>query len=76
MDIHFEKAEIIKRVEKIHDASLIQALKSLLDFGLSKQAESNAELEESIEKALKQSKSGDVKSHREAFSQIRSRHKA
>ena len=76
MDIHFEKAEIIKRVEKIQDASLIQVLKNLLDFGLSKQSESDAALENSIEKALRQSKNGEVKPHSKAISQIRSQYKA
>lgn len=39
MDISSEKAEIMKRFEQIHDISLIRAIKNLLDFGLSKQAE-------------------------------------
>jgi hypothetical protein len=32
MDISSEKAEIMKRFEQVQDASLIQAIKSLLDF--------------------------------------------
>lgn len=75
MDFSLEKAEIIKRVEKVQDASLLNALKNLLDFGLSKQSEYNAELEDSIERALEQSKQGKVKPHGQAMSEIRAKYR-
>lgn len=75
MDITSEKAEIIKRVEKVHDASLIQAIKSLLDFGLSRQ-EKDEELEAAIDRGLSQSKSGDTRPHKEVMAEIRARFNA
>jgi predicted transcriptional regulator len=74
MDLTAEKAEIIKRFEQIQDVSLIQAIKNLLDFGLSKQAESDA-LEASIERGLKQSMAGETRPHEEVWAEIRSRYK-
>ncbi len=75
MDIHAEKADLIKRFELVQDASLLQAIKSLLDFGLSKQAEYDDALEASIDKGLIQSKGGDVRPHDEVMHEIRSRFK-
>lgn len=75
MDISSEKAEIIKRFEQVYDASLIQAIKNLLDFGLSRQAERDADLEASIDKALSQSKDGKVREHQEVMTEIRARYK-
>ncbi len=74
MDIAQEKAEIIKQVEKVNDASLIQAIKSLLDFGLSRQEKDEA-LEASIVRGLKQSKNGETRPHSEVMSEIRARFK-
>jgi predicted transcriptional regulator len=76
MDISAEKAEIIKRFEQVNDTSLIQAIKSLLDFGLSKQAERNEALEASIERGLNQSKNGEVKPHHQVMTELRARYKA
>ncbi len=75
MDITSEKAEIMRRFEQVQDASLIQAIKSLLDFGLSKQTESN-ELAASIDRGLKQSKKREVRPHKQVMAEIRTRHKA
>ena len=72
MDLTSEKAEIIKRLEKINDADLIQAIKGLLDFGMSRQEEDEA-LEASINKALSQSKSGETRPHEKVMAVIRSR---
>jgi len=76
MNISSEKAEIIKRFEQINDASLIQAIKNLLDFGLSKQTQKNEALEESIDKGLIQSKEASVRPHKEVMAEIRERYKA
>ena len=35
MDIQLEKAAIIKRFQQVNDESLVQALKSLLDYAMS-----------------------------------------
>lgn len=37
MDIQAEKLSIIERFKQINDTSLIQAIKSLLDYGLNNQ---------------------------------------
>jgi predicted transcriptional regulator len=75
MDISSEKAEIMKRFEQIRDISLIRAIKTLLDFGLSKQADNEA-LSASIEKGLNESKKGTVKSHEDIMPKIRARYKS
>ncbi len=74
MDITSEKAEIIKRFEQVNDASLIQAIKSLLDFGLSRQEKDKA-LEESINRGLSQSVKGETRPHKEVMAEIRARYK-
>jgi hypothetical protein len=48
MNIASEKADILERVEKVNDLALIRAIKSLLDFGLTRQEENEA-LEQSID---------------------------
>jgi predicted transcriptional regulator len=75
MDISSEKAEIMRRFEQVHDTSLIQAIKSLLDFGLSKQTESDA-LEATIGRGLDQSGKGETRPHEQVMAEIRSRYKA
>jgi predicted transcriptional regulator len=75
MDISSEKAEIMRRFEQIHDLSLIQAIKSILDFGLRKQAENDA-MEASIEKGLNQSEKGETRPHEQVMAEIRARYKA
>ncbi|MBX2964815.1 MAG: hypothetical protein KF845_01630 [Cyclobacteriaceae bacterium] len=76
MDIGAEKAEIIKRFEKVHDMSLIRAVKNLLDFGLSRQHEEDEALEASINRGLKESSRGEVMPHNEVMKEIRGRYKA
>lgn len=75
MDISSEKAEIMKRFEQVHDASLIQAIKNLLDFGLSRQSQKDEALEASIDRGLSQSKRGEVRGHQEVMSEARARYK-
>jgi predicted transcriptional regulator len=74
MDISAEKAEIMRRFEQVYDASLIQAIKNLLDFGLSKQRDEA--LEASIDRGLNESKLGQVRPHQEVMKEIRARYKA
>jgi predicted transcriptional regulator len=76
MDIAAEKAEVIKRLEKVYDLSLIRAVKNLLDFGLSKQRTEDEELESSIDRGLKESQRGEVTLHEQVMKEIRDRYKA
>ncbi len=76
MDIGAEKAEVIKRFEKVYDLSLIRAVKNLLDFGISKQTAADEALEASIERGLKQSGLGEVTPHEDFMKEIRARYKA
>jgi predicted transcriptional regulator len=76
MDIGAEKAEVIKRVEKVHDLALIRAIKNLLDFGLSKQKEDEDALNKSIQQGLKESSQGNVTPHDQVMKEIGSRYKA
>jgi predicted transcriptional regulator len=76
MDISSEKAEIMRRFEQVYDASLIQAIKNLLDFGLSKQSERDEALEASIDRGLNESKNGKVRPHQEVMTEMRARYKA
>lgn len=76
MDIGAEKAEVLKRLEKVYDLSLIRAVRNLLDFGLSKQQGIDEGLEASIDKALKESGNGDVVRNEEVMKEIRDRYKA
>lgn len=76
MDIATEKAEVLKRFEKVYDPSLIRAIKNLLDFGLSKQKTDDEALEASIDRGLKESERGDTKPHEEVMKEIRARYKS
>ncbi len=76
MDISSEKAKIMRRFEQVHDASLIEAIKNLLDFGLSKQTGSDDALEKSIDRGLSQSEEGEVRPHKQVMAEIRERYKA
>jgi hypothetical protein len=75
MDVISEKAEIMRRFEQIHDQSLIQAIKNILDFGLRKQAENDA-MEASIDKGINQSSMGETRPHDQVMTEIRARYKA
>lgn len=66
MNITVEKEELMKRLEKVQDISLINAINNLLDFGLNKQEEARA-LEKSIDRALMQSKKRQVHPHDEVM---------
>ncbi len=76
MDIGGEKAEVLKRLEKVYDLSLIRAVRNLLDFGLSKREGIDDGLEASIDKALKESANGDAVRNEEVMKEIRDRYKA
>lgn len=75
MDIGAEKEEVIRRVEKVHDLALIRAIKSLLDFGLSRQQTEDEELKASIDRGLRESQEGDVTPHEHVMKEIRDRYK-
>jgi predicted transcriptional regulator len=75
MNIGMEKAEVLERVEKINDLALIRAIKNLLDFGLTRQAENEA-LEQSIQRGLNESKLGQVRPHQQVMAEFRERYKS
>jgi hypothetical protein len=74
MSIATEKAEVLKRFEKVYDPSLIRAIKNLLDFGLSKQKTEDEALEASIDRGLEESKRGETRPHEQVMKEIRSRY--
>ncbi len=77
MNIAAEKKAIIKRVDEVHDISLIKAIKNLLDFGLSNQiSNTDAALEKAIEEGIRQADNGEVRPHKEVWAEIRNRYKA
>ena len=77
MNIAAEKKAIIKRVDEVHDISLIKAIKNLLDFGLSNQSNSHyAALDSAIEEGIRQADNGEVRPHKEVWAEIRNRYKA
>jgi predicted transcriptional regulator len=75
MNIATEKAEVLKRFEKVYDPSLIRAIKNMLDFGLSKQKAEDEALEASIDRGLEESKKGETRPHKQVMKEIRSRYK-
>ena len=76
MNIGEEKAEVLKRFEKVYDPSLIRAIKNLLDFGLSKQKSEDEALETSIDQGLKESMLGKTLPHEEVMNEMRARYKS
>jgi len=76
MDIGAEKAEVLKRLEKVYDLSLIRAVRNLLDFGLSRQRTEDEALESSIDQGLAESNRGEVIPHEQVMKEIRDRYKA
>ncbi len=76
MDIGAERAEVLKRFEKVHDLSLIRAIRNLLDFGLSKEKAEDEAMEASIDQGLKESLRGEVTPHEEVIQEIRARYRA
>ena len=71
-----EKAEVLKRFEKVYDPSLIRAIKNLLDFGLSKQQTEDEAMEASIDQGLKESMCGETRPHEEVMKEIRASYKS
>jgi predicted transcriptional regulator len=75
MDIASEKAEVLKRFDKVNDLSLIRAIKNMLDFGIGKQELEDEEMEASINRGLEQSLSGETRPHREVMDEFRTKYK-
>ena len=63
MDLKAEKSEINRKVDQVNDESLIQAINNLLDFGLSHQPLSDAQLDASIDRGLQQLEKGEGRPH-------------
>jgi len=83
MNIAAEKAEIIRMFNDVHDARLIKAIKSLLDFGLEKQEEdavyddhNDPELKASIQEAIEDGKNGFVRPYEEFMAEVRKKYRA
>jgi len=72
MDIQLEKSNIIKRLKQINDESLLQAVKSLLDYA---QKNVDQQLEASIDSGLKESKQGKGRAHTEVMADLREKYK-
>lgn len=72
MNIQLEKSNIIKRLQQINDESLLQAVKSLLDY-----AQKNVEqpLEASIDKGLAESAQGQGRPHTKVMGDLREKYK-
>jgi len=76
MNIAVEKEAIIKQFNKVHDEALIRAIKNLLDFGLSRQANNDETLEEAMKLSINQSDKRQVIPHEEVMADIRKRYTA
>lgn len=72
MDISAEKAEIMRRFEEVNDVSLIRAIKSILDFGLSRQNRED-DLNSSIDRAIADAENGMLRPHEEVMKELRER---
>ena len=74
MDILSEKEEIIRRFRLVHDADLIKAIKSLLDFGLRMQANDDIALKASIGRDVRESEPQVGNRSNEIMEEIRKRY--
>ena len=74
MDIQLEKDLLIERLKQVNDESLIQALKSMLDYAGNK-GEVDHLLEESIDRGLYQSDKGIGRPHKQVMADIREKFK-
>jgi len=73
MDIQAEKTELIRRLEKINDLSLIHAIKHLVDYGLGRDKSISPEqYTQELEEADAEIEKGEYFTHEEAVQQIRS----
>lgn len=76
MDIAAEKEDLIRKFNQVHDIGLIKAIKSLLEFGLEKQDDEDADLKASIDRAIKDSENGRVRSYEDFMADMRKRYRA
>jgi glyoxylate carboligase len=76
MDISAEKNDIIRKFQMVYDIDLINAIKSLLDFGLHKQTDDDAALNASIDRAMDDSENGRVRPYEEFIAEVRKRKRA
>jgi len=74
MDVQFEKAIIIKRLEEINDESLIKTFKNLLDYALKKE-QSDELLDASLNRGLSQSLEGETRTHENVMKDVREKYK-
>ncbi len=74
MDLKAEKSEIIRKVDQVNDESLIQAINNLLDFGLSHQPLSEAELHASINRGLHQLGKGEGRPHEVVMAELKQKY--
>ena len=74
MDLQTEKTELIKRLKKINDLSLIQAIKHMVDYGL-KEKEGRISIEQynkELDEADAEIDAGEYLTHEQAVKEIRS----
>ncbi len=73
MDIHSEKALLIKEIQQIDDLSLIRVLKSMLHYGLKNEGRISIEqYNRELEEADAEIEKGDFLTHEDALKEIRS----
>jgi hypothetical protein len=72
MDIKLEKANLIKEIEKVNDISLINVLKSVLQYGLKNGNISVNQYNKEIDEADAEIEAGNFLVHEEALKEIKS----
>jgi hypothetical protein len=73
MDIHSEKALLIKEIEQLEDISLLRVLKSMLHYGLKNEGRISIEqYNKELEEADAEIEKGEFIAHEEAMKEIRS----
>jgi hypothetical protein len=76
MNIKTERSEIIKKVDRITDESLLHAIRNLVDFGLSYQPAKDLELEASIDRALVQLEQGKGRATKAVMASVKRKYKS
>lgn len=78
MNLQSTKESVIKRVEQVDDIDLLNALNSLLDYGLRKQEAGGGSTDPaflaSLERGLAQSARGEGRSHQEVMQELRNKY--
>lgn len=71
MNIHSEKAILIKEIEKLEDIALVRVLKSMLHYGLKQEGViSVAQYNKELEEAEAEIERGEFLTHEQALKEI------